>query len=79
MVLQDGKVVFVRHGSIFVRVSPNRLQKVDNYLNRDEEIDDNKQEVSAEKTERETQAYQKIFNLKTLTGKLTLLPQLICQ
>jgi len=22
---QDGKVVFVRHGSVFVRVSPNRL------------------------------------------------------
>ena len=29
VVFQDGKVVFVRHGGIFVRVSPNRLQKVD--------------------------------------------------
>ena len=37
VVFQDGKVVFVRHGSVFVRVSPNRLQKVYNYLKRDEE------------------------------------------
>ena len=28
VVFQDGKVVFVRHGGIFVRVSPNRLSKV---------------------------------------------------
>ena len=28
VVFQDGKVVFVRHGGIFVRVSPNRLRKV---------------------------------------------------
>ena len=28
VVFQDGKVVFVRHGSVFVRVSPNRLCKV---------------------------------------------------
>lgn len=27
VVFQDGKVVFVRHGGVFVRVSPNRLQK----------------------------------------------------
>ena len=32
VVFQDGKVVFVRHGSVFVRVSPNRLQKVKSYL-----------------------------------------------
>ena len=30
VVLQDGKVVFVRHGGIFARVSPNRLSKVQN-------------------------------------------------
>ena len=29
VVFQDGKVVFVRHGGIFVRVSPNRLRKGD--------------------------------------------------
>ena len=29
VVFQDGKVVFVRHGGIFVRVSPNRLIKGD--------------------------------------------------
>ena len=28
VVFQDGKVVFVRHGSVFVRVSSNRLCKV---------------------------------------------------
>ena len=28
VVFQNGKVVFVRHGSVFVRVSPNRLCKV---------------------------------------------------
>ena len=28
VVFQDGKVVFVRHGGIFVRVSTNRLQKI---------------------------------------------------
>ena len=27
--LQHGKVVFVRHGGIFVRVSPNRLMKAE--------------------------------------------------
>ena len=27
IVFQDGKVVFVRHGGIFVRVSPNRLRR----------------------------------------------------
>ena len=32
VVFQDGKVVFVRHGSVFVRVSPNRQQKVKSYL-----------------------------------------------
>ena len=30
VVFQDGKVVFVRHGGVFVRVSPNRLNKVHN-------------------------------------------------
>ena len=32
VVFQDGKVVFVRHGGVFVRVSPNRLQKVNSSL-----------------------------------------------
>ena len=27
VMFQDGKVVFIRHGSSFVRVSPNRLLK----------------------------------------------------
>ena len=29
---QDGKVVFVRHGGVFVRVSPNRLCKVNGHI-----------------------------------------------
>ena len=28
VVFQDGRVVFVRHGGIFVRVSPNRLRHI---------------------------------------------------
>ena len=36
VVFQDAKVVFVRHGAVFVRVSPNRLQKVTSYLADDE-------------------------------------------
>ena len=37
VVFQDGKVVFVRHGGIFVRVLPNRLQKIYNYMADDDE------------------------------------------
>ena len=37
VVFQDGKVVFVRHGGVFVRVSPNRLQKVNSNLTEEEE------------------------------------------
>ena len=36
VVFQDGKVVFVRHGAVFVRVSPNRLQKVNSNLQVDQ-------------------------------------------
>ena len=38
VVFQDGKVVFVRHGGVFVRVSPNRLQKVNSYST-DDDVD----------------------------------------
>ena len=37
VMFQDGKVVFVRHGGVFVRVSPNRLQKVNSYLTDEDE------------------------------------------
>ena len=30
VLFQDGKVVFVRHGGVIIKVSPTRLQKVDN-------------------------------------------------
>ena len=42
VVFQDGKIVFVRHGGIFVRVSPNRLQKVNGYLTDDDKTDTEK-------------------------------------
>ena len=38
VVFQDGKVVFVRHRGVFVRVSPNRLQKVNSYST-DDDVD----------------------------------------
>ena len=38
VVFQDGKVVFVRHGGDFIRVSPNRLQKVNSYST-DDDVD----------------------------------------
>ena len=37
-VFQDGKVVFVRHGGVFVRVSPNRLSKAENMKNLTDEV-----------------------------------------
>ena len=47
VVFQDGKVVFVRHGAVFVRVSPNRLQKINNFLDR-ENRENNDQSTDAE-------------------------------
>ena len=38
VVFKDGKVVFVRHGGVFVRVSPNRLQNVNSYST-DDDVD----------------------------------------
>jgi hypothetical protein len=43
VVFQDGKVVFVRHGGVFVRVSQNRLCKVNTYF-ADNATKDDKQE-----------------------------------
>ena len=34
---QNGKVVFVQHGGVFVPVSKNRLQKVNSYLTDEDE------------------------------------------
>ena len=52
VVFQDGKVVFVRHGAAFVRVSQNRLQKVTSNLADD---GDRKSEQSLENREDEKQ------------------------
>ena len=38
VVFQDGRVVFVRHGGTFVRVSPNRLIKAGNELAKDNAV-----------------------------------------
>ena len=61
VVFQDGKVVFVRHGGVFVRVSPNHLIKdknefVDNSINENEtksrnDINDNENKHSHVKTD----------------------------
>ena len=47
VVFQDGKFVFVRHRGIFVRVSPNRLQKENNFLIADEKDTDQGNNVYA--------------------------------
>ena len=39
VVFQEGKVVFVRHGGIFIRVSPNRIERVNEILERHESGD----------------------------------------
>ena len=64
VVFQDGKVVFVRHGSVFVRVSPNRLQKVKSYL-----TDEN--EKKTEHSIEERQDKKKDDNEKTETHTIT--------
>ena len=40
VVFQDGKLVFVRHGGSFVRVSPNRLIKANSKENSKDDVDD---------------------------------------
>ena len=64
VLFQDGKVVFVRHGSVFVRVSPNRLQKVKSYWT--EEI-----EKKTEHSIEERQDKKKDDNEKTETHTIT--------
>ena len=38
VVFQDGKLVYVRHGGVFVRVSPNRLMKAGSEFVHDEDV-----------------------------------------
>ena len=65
VVFQDEKVVFVRHGSVFVRVSPNRLQqKVKSYL-----TDENEKKI--EHSIEERQDKKKDDNEKTETHTIT--------
>ena len=65
VVFQDGKVVFVRHGGIFVRVSPNRLCKINNdSFNKEEgKMEEEKVRTIIEKEEHEGQ------NVKELREK----------
>ena len=53
VVFQDGKVVFVRHGGVFVRVSPNRLSKM-NTICVEDGIDDKctHEQNSSERTDK---------------------------
>ena len=41
VVFQDGKVIFVRHGSVFIRVSPNRVIKAGKDFSSDNSFQDN--------------------------------------
>ncbi len=57
VVFQDGKVVFVRHGSVFVRVSPNRLSKCGQEFGQDSrseghqtDMDKSKQKMNVDKS-----------------------------
>ena len=45
VVFQDGKVIFVRHGSIYVSVSASRIDKKDEEFGRDESSDTNRGKV----------------------------------
>ena len=49
VIAQDGKVVFVRHGSTYARVSPCRLLKVGNEINatHEQERTDDQHSISA--------------------------------
>ena len=56
LLFQDGKVVFVRHGGVFVRVSPNRLQKVNSYS-----TDDNVDNDTSSKIEDNVDALKEVI------------------
>ena len=68
VVFQDGKVVFVRHGSIYVRVSPNRLSKastLDFNSNEDDKTDYTPKQVYKEEVPFERkQTFYEIFEEK---------------
>lgn len=59
VVFQDGKVVFVRHGGVFVRVSPNRLCKINNLFEKDTQPNniesENEKVVTSDNAERNEQ------------------------
>jgi len=55
VVFQDGKVVFVRHGAVFVRVSPNRLQKISRNVTDDHNNnDEHEQELTTDEPNEQT-------------------------
>ncbi|KAK6191181.1 hypothetical protein SNE40_002919 [Patella caerulea] len=52
IIFQDGKVVFVRHGGVYVRVSPNRLLKVEEkWEEKQTDLPDKENQQSEEKEE----------------------------
>lgn len=52
VVFQDGKVVFVRHGGVFVRVSPNRLNKAKVCFESKKDKSNSGQEIDGEENDR---------------------------
>ena len=81
VVFQDGKVVFVRHGGIFVRVSPNRLKRIDQALDRNESSDkaqtvqvDNGDEINEEEAREESSVSEVLSGLGPADGQNSVEP-----
>ena len=72
VVFQDGKVVFVRHGGVFVRVSPNRLQKVNSYLT---DEDERKTQHSIEENHDNTNDENQEMESHTITEEVSVTSQ----
>jgi hypothetical protein len=53
VVFQDGKVVFVHHGGVFVRVSPNRLQKLSENSTKTGEEVTNSEKIETKRTQQQ--------------------------
>ena len=68
VVFQDGKVVFVRHGGVFVRVSPNRLIKFN------EELDPHKNSSNARGSTFTAPIQDKVTVLKETIGNPNPIP-----
>ena len=74
---QDVKVVFVRHGGVFVRVSPNRRQKLNSYLTDEDEkktqhsiIEEKHDNTNDESQETESHTITEAYQLQVTIERL---------